>query len=106
MMLDFIRDTVITAVNTRVKVYSKPSDKVVYLRSLIIVNKATALATVEVYSGSDTDVGNYRLLTVTVGANETRILDRNVLEGFKAIHSIYVLTDQQPIRVSGTVELR
>lgn len=106
MMLDFIRDTVITTVNTRVKVYTKPSGKVAYLKSLIIVNKAAALATVEVYSGSDTDAGNYRLLTITVATNETKVLDRDVLEGFKAIHNIYVLTDQQPIRVSGTIELR
>lgn len=106
MVKDFIPDTEITVTGSRVKIYTLPSGKVAYLLNMIITNNATSDATVEIYSGSATDTGNYRILTVKVPANSSIVLDKDDLEGRKAIHDIYVQTDVQPIRVSGALDLK
>lgn len=106
MVLDFAPEKEITTVGSRVKVYSLPAGKVAYLLNIIITNLSTADAKVELYSGDVGDTGEYRILTVKVPAGETIVLDEKDLKGRKAIHSIYVVTDQQPIRLSLGVDLR
>ena len=105
MARDFVPDTEITTTGTRVKVYSLPANKVAYLLNIVITNTSGAAATVEIYSGSDTDTGNYRILTVYVPNGMTAVLSKDDLEGRKAIHDIYVKTDQA-IRISMGLELR
>jgi len=106
MVLDTIIDTEVTTTGSRVKVYTLPSGKVAYLKNLIIYNGSSSDAVVEIFSGDSTDDGNYRILTVKVAAGENVILTESMVGGRKAIHDIYVQTDQQPIRVSGALDLK
>jgi len=106
MVLDTIPEKEITTTGSAQKIYTLPSGKTAYLRTLSITNLATANATVEIWSGSGASGEDYRIMTLVVSAGSTLVLGKGDLEGRKAIKDIYVVTDQQPIRVSGSVELR
>jgi len=95
----------VTSTNTAVKVLDVPSGYVAYLRGLILSNGATATAKVTVMSGDGTAGEDYVILIVRVPPGGNVVLDRNVLASFKAIKSIYVVTDQQPLDVSISAEI-
>ena len=104
-VIDTIPDTEITTTGSGVKIYTRPDKKVVYMKNITITNLASSAATVEIWSGDPTASGSYRIMTVVVGATSTEALGKEI-EGRKSIYDIYVVTDQQPRRVSGAVELR
>ena len=101
-LYDMIPEQEITSTNTLVDLYTAPSNKIPFLTSLIVVNLSGAAATVEIWDGD-----KQRLFTLKLAADEVKKLSGDDLKGFRATTgSIKVKTDQQPIRVSGTVILK
>jgi hypothetical protein len=103
--MEISNSVTVTSVNTPIKVLDVPNGYVAYLRSLILSNGATATARVIVRSGDGTAAEDYVILVVRVPAGSNVILGKDELEGFRAIKSIYVVTDQQPLDVSIAVDL-
>lgn len=97
----------VTVANSPVKVMSVPSGSFAEIKSIIITNKAAAAATVDIMSGDGTNADyDYKLLSVIVQAGATLVLDRNVVEGLKAIRDIYVQSDQQPVVVTIIADIK
>lgn len=103
-MIDTIPDTEITTTGTGVRIYSIPEGMVAYLKNITLTNLAASAATIELWSGDPTSGTSYRIVTIVVAATSTEALAREI-EGRKLIDDLYIVTDQQPIRVSGAVEL-
>lgn len=91
----------VTSTGTAVKVMGVPTDSIVEIESIVITNKATANATVEIWNGDGSDaVYDYRLLTVVVPAGETLVLDKEQVAGARVFKDVHIVTDQQPVRIS------
>jgi hypothetical protein len=103
--MEVSNSTTITTTGTPVKVLDVPNGYVAELKSLILSNGATATARVVIRSGDGTAAEDYVILVVRVPAGSNIILGEDQLKGFRAIKSIYVVTDQQPIDVSIAVDL-
>jgi len=97
--------TTVTSVNSPVKVLDVPSGFIAELKALILSNGATATARVIVRSGDGTAGEDYNILVVRVPAGGNVILGENEIRGFRAIRSIFIVTDQQPLDVSISVDL-
>jgi hypothetical protein len=104
--MEISNSVTVTSVNTPVKVLDVPNGYVAYLRSLILSNGAAATARVVVRSGDGTAAEDYVILVVRVPAGSNIVLGEDQLKGFRAIKSIYVVTDQQPLDVSIAVDLQ
>ena len=105
-MIDTIPDIKITTTGSGVKIYTLPGGMVAYLKNLTITNSSSSNATVSIYSGNPSGSSKYGLITIIVEAGTTVTLGEKEIGGRKAIDDIYVVTDQQPINISGAVELR
>jgi len=84
-------------------IYDVPGSYIAYLRRLAIANRAASPANVRIvfYNGDTPKT----VLSITVAAGGTSILAEDELPEEACPTRIAVVTDQQPIDVSYTVEL-